>query len=220
MTAQALQAPVVAPLSRREFLYYIWGASMTLFMAQMGGAILWFAFPRFKEGEFGGIITVPVTDIPAVDSGPKDLPDARVWLVNLGGGRVGDPRQPVDYPVQTGVKALYKICVHLGCLYKWAPANDRFECPCHGSKYLTSGSRVDGPARRNLTPSRSSLWMRTAKCSRHRRPPARLAWTRTPHWKYRKGLWRCASTLPSGYRAQATRSPAAVYKIFCNLQRK
>lgn len=150
MTAQALQAPVVAPLSRREFLYYIWGASMTLFMAQMGGAILWFAFPRFKEGEFGGIITVPVTDIPAVDSGPKDLPDARVWLVNLGGGRVGDPRQPVDYPVQTGVKALYKICVHLGCLYKWAPANDRFECPCHGSKYLTSGSRVDGPARRNL----------------------------------------------------------------------
>ena len=79
-------------------------------------------------------------------------PDRRpcVWLVNLGAGRLGDPRQPADYPVQTGVKALYKICVHLGCLYKWAPANDRFECPCHGSKYLTSGSRVDGPARRNL----------------------------------------------------------------------
>ena len=150
MTAQALQTPVVAPLSRREFLYYIWGASMTLFMAQMGGAILWFAFPRFKEGEFGGIITVPVTDIPAADSIPKDMPDARVWLVNLGAGRLGDSRQPADYPVQTGVKALYKICVHLGCLYKWAPANDRFECPCHGSKYLTSGSRVDGPARRNL----------------------------------------------------------------------
>ncbi|MEY4221862.1 MAG: hypothetical protein RL334_504 [Chloroflexota bacterium] len=126
MTAQTLQAPIVAPLSRREFLYYIWGASMTLFMAQMGGAILWFAFPRFKEGEFGGIITVPVTDIPAADSIPKDMPDARVWLVNLGAGRLGDSRQPADYPVQTGVKALYKICVHLGCLYKWAPANDRF----------------------------------------------------------------------------------------------
>ena len=30
------------------------------------------------------------------------------------------------------------------------PTNDRFECPCHGSKYLASGSRIDGPATRNL----------------------------------------------------------------------
>jgi cytochrome b6-f complex iron-sulfur subunit len=28
--------------------------------------------------------------------------------------------------------------------------NDRFECPCHGSKFLRSGTRIDGPARRNL----------------------------------------------------------------------
>ena len=40
--------------------------------------------------------------------------------------------------------------MHLGCLYKWVPTNDRFECPCHGSKYLPTGIRVDGPARRNL----------------------------------------------------------------------
>jgi cytochrome b6-f complex iron-sulfur subunit len=30
------------------------------------------------------------------------------------------------------------------------PVNDRFECPCHGSKFLRSGTRIDGPARRNL----------------------------------------------------------------------
>jgi cytochrome b6-f complex iron-sulfur subunit len=30
------------------------------------------------------------------------------------------------------------------------PTNDRFECPCHGSKYLANGTRVDGPATRNL----------------------------------------------------------------------
>jgi cytochrome b6-f complex iron-sulfur subunit len=30
------------------------------------------------------------------------------------------------------------------------PTNDRFECPCHGSKYLANGVRVDGPATRNL----------------------------------------------------------------------
>tara|TARA_B100000945_G_C20420672_1_gene617812 strand:- start:164 stop:787 length:624 start_codon:yes stop_codon:yes gene_type:complete len=138
------------PITRREFLYYVWGASIALFMAEMGGAFIWFALPRFKEGEFGGVITLPISDLPTPDSGPKDLPDVRIWLVNIGDTRVGDNRQPGDYTVKPGVRALYKICVHLGCLYKWVPTNDRFECPCHGSKYLASGSRIDGPATRNL----------------------------------------------------------------------
>ena len=141
---------VAPPLTRREFLYYLWGASIALFMAEMGGALVWFAFPRFKEGEFGGVINVPIADIPAPDSGPKDFPAARIWLVNIGEGRLSDGRQPNEYAIKPGVKALYKICVHLGCLYKWVPTNDRFECPCHGSKYLTTGARIDGPATRNL----------------------------------------------------------------------
>jgi cytochrome b6-f complex iron-sulfur subunit len=35
-------------------------------------------------------------------------------------------------------------------LYKWVDSNHRFECPCHGSKFLQTGTRIDGPARRNL----------------------------------------------------------------------
>jgi cytochrome b6-f complex iron-sulfur subunit len=138
------------PLSRREFLYYLWGASMAVFLAGTGGATIWFALPRFREGEYGGVLTVPVGDIPEADSGPKEYADGRFWLVNLGPSTLEDSRQPEDYPVQPGVKALYKVCVHLGCIYKWVPTSDRFECPCHGSKYLKSGSRIDGPARRNL----------------------------------------------------------------------
>jgi len=112
--------------------------------------------PRFKEGEFGGAFTLDIGDMPAPDSGPKSYDDGRFWLVNLGDQDVNDERLPknasgqLDYPQKKGVKALYKICVHLGCLYKWVPTNNRFECPCHGSKYLASGIRVDGPARRNL----------------------------------------------------------------------
>ena len=116
MTAEAVGA--APPLSRREFLYYLWGASMALFMAEMGGALVWFSFPRFKEGEFGGIITVPIADIPAPDAEPKDIPEARIWVVNLGQGRLTDERQPEEYTVKAGIKAMYKICVHLGCLYK------------------------------------------------------------------------------------------------------
>jgi cytochrome b6-f complex iron-sulfur subunit len=139
-------------MTRREFLYYVWGASMALFMAEMSGALVWFALPRFRAGEFGGVFTLEVSAIPQPDSGPKDFPDGRFWLTNLGSKDVADPRQPKDYPgwVQPGLVAIYKVCVHLGCLYKWVPTNNRFECPCHGSKYLSSGLRVDGPARRNL----------------------------------------------------------------------
>jgi cytochrome b6-f complex iron-sulfur subunit len=54
-------------LTRRGFLYYIWGASMTLALAGSGGALLWFAFPRFREGEFGGVFTLPMSGLPARD---------------------------------------------------------------------------------------------------------------------------------------------------------
>lgn len=143
-------AVAIPPMTRREFLYYIWAASMAMFMAGSGGAILWFAIPRFKAGEFGGIFTLDVSEVPPPDSEPKAYDAGRFWLVNLGDKRLADARQPKDYPLATGLKALYKVCVHLGCLYKWVPTNDRFECPCHGSKYLTTGARIDGPARRNL----------------------------------------------------------------------
>jgi cytochrome b6-f complex iron-sulfur subunit len=123
---------------------------MAVMLAGSAGALVWYALPRFREGEFGGIVSVPVSDIPAPDAPPKEFPDGRFWLVNIGPKTVSDNRQPQKYNPQQGVKAIYKVCVHLGCLYKWEPGNDRFECPCHGSKYLKTGARIDGPARRNL----------------------------------------------------------------------
>lgn len=156
MAAAATQptATAVAPMTRREFLYYIWAASMALFLAETGGAILWFAVPRFKAGEFGGIFELLVGEVPPPDSNPASFDAGRFWLVNVGQATV--ERQLSEHPGTAvynptpGVKALYKVCVHLGCLYKWVPTNARYECPCHGSKYLPTGARTDGPARRNL----------------------------------------------------------------------
>ena len=156
MTEAVAQAPVDPgvtdrlPLSRREFLNYMWAMSMAVFMAGSGGAAVWFLYPRFRAGEFGGVFTIPVSDLPAPDSPPKEFPQGRFWLTNIGPPTVADERRPTDYPLQPGVRAIYKVCTHLGCLYKWVDTNDRFECPCHGSKFLKMGTRVDGPARRNL----------------------------------------------------------------------
>src|SRR5690349_10912823 len=113
MTAAATPAtttPATPPMTRREFLYYIWAASMALFMAETGGAILWFAYPRFKEGTFGGVFELDVSEIPPPGSGPKPFDEGRFWLVNLGDQDVSDKRLPKDYPQTKGVKALYKIC--------------------------------------------------------------------------------------------------------------
>jgi cytochrome b6-f complex iron-sulfur subunit len=123
---------------------------MAVFMAGSGGAAVWFALPRFREGEFGGVFTIPIGELPPADSPPQEYAEGRFWLVNIGANSVNDARQPEDYPLDEGIRAIYKVCTHLGCLYKWVPTNDRFECPCHGSKFLKTGTRIDGPARRNL----------------------------------------------------------------------
>ncbi len=124
-----VQIPMV---SRREFLFYVWGASMALVTAGSTGALIWFMLPRFKEGEFGGIFresTIPVQGAP-----PLNNPTGKFWLSHS----------------EEGVAALYKVCTHLGCLYAWVANNGRFECPCHGSKFFLSGKWIEGPAPRSL----------------------------------------------------------------------
>jgi cytochrome b6-f complex iron-sulfur subunit len=144
----------VSGISRREFLYYIWGASIALYLAEVGGLMIWFAIPRIKEGTFGGVIRVDASRLPAVNAPPLNESNGRFWLVNLdtttaeGVERMyqaGDESAPIK-----GITALYKVCTHLGCIYPWNPATNRFECPCHGSKYRLDGRRIESPAPRDL----------------------------------------------------------------------
>jgi cytochrome b6-f complex iron-sulfur subunit len=137
---KAAEVAVSVP-SRREFLYYIWGASMLLVTGEVTAGILWFAYPRFKAGEFGGTFTISPGDVPAVDTAPISKPEGRFWLSNP----------------QYGFLALYGVCTHLGCLPKWVDTNYRFECPCHGSKYQITGKYIEGPAPRSLDRFKSTI---------------------------------------------------------------
>ena len=131
-------------LTRREFLNYAWLASIAVFSVGTIGASLWFAFPNFKAGEFGGEFSIGQAGniLPEVNSGPVAYTDGKFWLSNVDTEVNGEPRK--------GVLAIYKVCTHLGCLYEWVPMTDRFECPCHGSKFQLTGDYISGPARRNL----------------------------------------------------------------------
>lgn len=139
-------------VTRREFLYYIWGASIALFTAQSAGFLVWFLIPRFREGEFGGKFVLPISDLPEPNGEPRDNPAGRFWLVNLDTDQPNArmfKAQDETTPIK-GVAAIYKVCTHLGCIYSWTPANNRFECPCHGSKYRLDGRRIEEPAPRAL----------------------------------------------------------------------
>ncbi|MCP5099816.1 MAG: ubiquinol-cytochrome c reductase iron-sulfur subunit [Chloroflexi bacterium] len=141
-------------ISRREFLYYVWGASLALFTAQFSGLLIWFLIPKFREGEFGGKFLLSIDELPDVNAEPGDVPAGRFWLVNLDtSNSQGEERMSRAQDESSdikGVAAIYKVCTHLGCIYAWTAANQRFECPCHGSKYRLDGRRIEAPAPRNL----------------------------------------------------------------------
>jgi cytochrome b6-f complex iron-sulfur subunit len=134
-TKSAAPAVDVSLPSRREFLYYIWGASIVLLLGEATAGLVWFMLPRFKEGTFGGIFKFDPTRLPASpDVAPVSEPAGRFH---------------VSY-VSQGIVVLYGVCPHLGCLPKWVDTNHRFECPCHGSKYQIDGTYIEGPAPRGL----------------------------------------------------------------------
>ncbi len=122
-------------VNRQEFLNLAWLASLGFVVLQITAGTVVFAYPRLKEGEFGGIFTYgPVSGLPAADAAPQNFPKVKVWISN-------NPE---------GLFALYKVCVHLGCIYGWNDQEFKFICPCHGSQYQHNGTYIQGPAPRSL----------------------------------------------------------------------
>ena len=122
-------------INRREFLAYAYGGALSLLTLEGGLATYQFMYPRFREGEFGGkFLLGNASVLPQVGIEPEGNTTGKFWLINT----------------DEGPRALYMVCTHLGCLYKWEPSADRFECPCHGSKFNREGHFIKGPAPRSL----------------------------------------------------------------------
>jgi cytochrome b6-f complex iron-sulfur subunit len=122
-------------INRREFLTYAWAGALGLLTLESGLASYQFMSPRFRAGTFGGEFPLgAAANLPPKDIDPQANAFGKFWLVNT----------------EDGPRALYMVCTHLGCLYKWEPSNNRFECPCHGSKFSREGHYIEGPAPRSL----------------------------------------------------------------------
>ena len=49
-----------------------------------------------------------------------------------------------------GFYAVSAVCTHLGCITQLKPDGETIACPCHGSKFKSDGSKIEGPAPRPL----------------------------------------------------------------------
>ena len=140
MTTSTHPTPSIEKPNRREFLYYLSGASLALLGAGSVGVLARFLNPPLR-GAKDGIFQVDLTTIPQVNTKAVAFPPGRYWLTQVDGGLL----------------ALSGVCTFLikgtlaeGCLPKWVPTNNRFECPCCGSKYRLDGAYIEGPSQRGL----------------------------------------------------------------------
>jgi len=141
MTQATQTAQKGGGLTRRQFLAIGWTVAGLVAAGEAGVAILSFMYPRLPPGSFGGVVNVgPLSDIL------KDLPDANAKPADrfVNSGRFYLTR------TDDGILALYRKCVHLGCVVPWNATENQFHCPCHGSLYDRRGIVLGGPAPRPL----------------------------------------------------------------------
>jgi len=118
--------------NRRSFLDKI--ALASLGVAAVGGAqvligylspnVLFEPPSRFRAG---------TPDLYPIDS-VTYIPEQQVYILRS----------------QQGLWALSAVCTHLGCITQWKPDANMIACPCHGSKFRRTGTKIEGPAPRPL----------------------------------------------------------------------
>jgi cytochrome b6-f complex iron-sulfur subunit len=121
-----------ASASRRDFLNEVGAGALGI--AGLGTVVITFRYlspnvlfepsPTFRAGN---------PDLYPVDS-VTYLHEQQVYIVRT----------------EQGFYAVSAVCTHLGCITQWKPEASQIACPCHGSKFRSDGTKIEGPAPRPL----------------------------------------------------------------------
>src|SRR5262249_43142820 len=71
----------------------------------------------------------------------RDLQPGEGKILTLKRQRVAAYRDPSGK-----VTTLSPICTHMGCVVRWNKAESTWDCPCHGSRFKSTGQVFGGPA--------------------------------------------------------------------------
>lgn len=113
-------------LSRQEFLTWLAWGSAGLPAALLGIGSFRFLIPNLI---FGSPTMFKIGKPEGFPSGSQTfLPESRLFIAST----------------EKGIMAMSAICTHLGCTV--ARVEWGFQCPCHGSKFDSSGRVLAGPA--------------------------------------------------------------------------
>ncbi len=105
-----------------------------------------------KNFAVGGsvLLTAPVLLTACSDDTDDIMDNITVDLNNLDLDSVGDFDYSNDIIIirngENSYLALSKICTHQGCEVSYNHSSGELPCPCHGSKFSTTGSVITGPA--------------------------------------------------------------------------
>ena len=78
---------------------------------------------------------------------PEDLLDPVARNANL---PENAPATDANREIKPEWLVVVGVCTHLGCVTQWKPDAEMIACPCHGSKFKSDGTKIEGPAPRPL----------------------------------------------------------------------
>jgi len=78
----------------------------------------------------------------------EEIPVGEGRVMRIEGKKVAVYKDP-----KGGVQCVSAVCTHMGCQVRFNRAEISWDCPCHGSRFATDGSVLNGPAIHGLCPS-------------------------------------------------------------------
>ena len=107
----------------------------------LGLSSLWAALAAFL---FAGIGMLRLPKAAVLSSPSKKFRVALPDSLPAGQPYVPPGRSVALFRDAEGVYAISTVCTHLGCIVQ--SVGDEFECPCHGSRFDSTGAVTKGPA--------------------------------------------------------------------------